>query len=87
VLISPLAVILLDEMEKAHKDVAMILLQILDEGVITDSQGRKVDFKVKHLVFPILVAGVDHDLSRTRLFASLAIWAATSSLTPPRPTP
>lgn len=41
----PYAVILLDEMEKAHKDVAMILLQILDEGVITDSQGRKVDFK------------------------------------------
>lgn len=32
-------------MEKAHKDVAMILLQILDEGTITDSQGRKVDFK------------------------------------------
>ncbi|TFK37477.1 P-loop containing nucleoside triphosphate hydrolase protein [Crucibulum laeve] len=41
----PYAVILLDELEKAHKDVAMILLQILDEGVITDSQGRKVDFK------------------------------------------
>ncbi|KAG6832102.1 hypothetical protein H0H93_013587, partial [Arthromyces matolae] len=40
-----LAVILLDELEKAHKDVAMILLQILDEGCITDSQGRKVDFK------------------------------------------
>ena len=44
--IFPSAVILLDELEKAHKDVAMILLQILDEGVITDSQGRKVDFKV-----------------------------------------
>ncbi|EFI27311.1 hsp78-like protein [Coprinopsis cinerea okayama7 len=41
----PYAVILLDEMEKAHKDVALILLQILDEGTITDSQGRKVDFK------------------------------------------
>ncbi|KAI0760844.1 P-loop containing nucleoside triphosphate hydrolase protein [Irpex lacteus] len=41
----PYAVILLDELEKAHKDVAMILLQILDEGKITDSQGRKVDFK------------------------------------------
>ncbi|KAF7794963.1 hypothetical protein EIP86_006106 [Pleurotus ostreatoroseus] len=39
------AVILLDELEKAHKDVAMILLQILDEGKITDSHGRKVDFK------------------------------------------
>ncbi|KAJ7227717.1 P-loop containing nucleoside triphosphate hydrolase protein [Mycena haematopus] len=42
----PYAVILLDELEKAHKDVAMILLQILDEGSVTDSQGRKVDFKV-----------------------------------------
>ncbi|TDL26495.1 P-loop containing nucleoside triphosphate hydrolase protein [Rickenella mellea] len=41
----PYAVVLLDELEKAHKDVAMILLQILDEGSITDSQGRKVDFK------------------------------------------
>ncbi|KIL60844.1 hypothetical protein M378DRAFT_187698 [Amanita muscaria Koide BX008] len=41
----PYAVVLLDELEKAHKDVAMILLQILDEGTLTDSQGRKVDFK------------------------------------------
>ena len=41
----PYAVVLLDELEKAHKDVAMILLQILDEGTITDSQGRKVDFR------------------------------------------
>ncbi|KAK6966986.1 P-loop containing nucleoside triphosphate hydrolase protein, partial [Favolaschia claudopus] len=39
------AVILLDELEKAHKGVAMILLQILDDGSVTDSQGRKVDFK------------------------------------------
>ncbi|KII86098.1 hypothetical protein PLICRDRAFT_165795 [Plicaturopsis crispa FD-325 SS-3] len=43
--ITATSVILLDEMEKAHKDVAMILLQILDEGIITDSQGRKVDFR------------------------------------------
>ncbi|KAF7770866.1 hypothetical protein Agabi119p4_6840 [Agaricus bisporus var. burnettii] len=41
----PYAVILLDELEKAHKDVSMILLQLLDEGTLTDSQGRKVDFK------------------------------------------
>jgi len=41
----PYAVVLLDELEKAHKDVTMILLQILDEGTITDSQGRKVDFR------------------------------------------
>lgn len=37
--------LLLDEFEKAHKDVANILLQILDEGKITDSQGRLIDFR------------------------------------------
>jgi ATP-dependent Clp protease ATP-binding subunit ClpB len=41
----PFSVLLLDEFEKAHKDVANILLQILDEGMITDSQGRKIDFR------------------------------------------
>ncbi|PKK81053.1 hypothetical protein RhiirC2_723042 [Rhizophagus irregularis] len=41
----PFAVVLLDEMEKAHRDVANLLLQILDDGFITDSQGRKVDFR------------------------------------------
>ena len=41
----PYSVILFDEIEKAHPDVFNILLQVLDEGHITDSQGRKVDFK------------------------------------------
>ncbi len=41
----PYSVILIDEIEKAHEDVFNILLQILDDGHITDSQGRKVDFK------------------------------------------
>ena len=41
----PYAVILFDEMEKAHPDVFNILLQILDDGRVTDSQGRTVDFK------------------------------------------
>ena len=41
----PYAVILLDEIEKAHPDVFNILLQILDEGHVTDSLGRKVDFR------------------------------------------
>ncbi|OGT57442.1 MAG: ATP-dependent chaperone ClpB [Gammaproteobacteria bacterium RIFCSPHIGHO2_12_FULL_42_10] len=41
----PYSVILLDEMEKAHPDVFNILLQILDDGRLTDSQGRTVDFK------------------------------------------
>ena len=41
----PYAVILFDEVEKAHADVFNILLQILDDGHVTDSQGRKVSFK------------------------------------------
>ncbi len=41
----PYSVILFDEIEKAHPDVFNILLQILDDGQLTDSQGRKVDFK------------------------------------------
>ncbi|MFW5823068.1 MAG: AAA family ATPase, partial [Tangfeifania sp.] len=41
----PYSVVLLDEMEKAHPDVFHILLQLLDEGQLTDSLGRKVDFK------------------------------------------
>ncbi len=41
----PYSVVLLDEVEKAHPDVFNILLQILDEGVITDSLGRKIDFR------------------------------------------
>ena len=41
----PYSVILLDEIEKAHPDVFNILLQILDEGHLTDSKGKKVDFK------------------------------------------
>ncbi len=42
---NPYSVILFDEVEKAHPDVFNILLQVLDDGHITDSQGRKVDFK------------------------------------------
>lgn len=41
----PYSVILLDEIEKAHKDVFNILLQVLDEGHLTDGLGRKIDFK------------------------------------------
>ena len=41
----PYSVILFDEIEKAHHDVFNVLLQILDDGRVTDSQGRTVDFK------------------------------------------
>ena len=42
---NPYSIVLFDEIEKAHKDIFNILLQILDDGRITDSQGRTVDFK------------------------------------------
>ena len=42
---TPYCVVLFDEIEKAHPDVFNIMLQILDDGVLTDSQGRRVDFK------------------------------------------
>src|SRR5207244_5180570 len=41
----PYSVLLLDEIEKAHPDVFNILLQILEEGKLTDAQGRRVDFR------------------------------------------
>jgi ATP-dependent Clp protease ATP-binding subunit ClpB len=41
----PYAVLLFDEWEKAHKDISTLLLQVLDEGFLTDAQGHKVDFR------------------------------------------
>lgn len=41
----PYSIVLLDEFEKAHHDICTLLLQVLDEGMLTDGQGRKVDFK------------------------------------------
>ena len=41
----PYAVLLFDEFEKAHRDISALLLQVLDEGCLTDSQGHKVDFR------------------------------------------
>lgn len=40
----PYAILLFDEFEKAHRDISSLLLQVLDEGYLTDAQGRKVDF-------------------------------------------
>ena len=48
----PYSVLLLDEIEKAHPDVFNILLQILDDGRLTDAQGRTVDFKNTVVIFP-----------------------------------
>ncbi len=46
----PWSVVLLDELEKAHRDIWSILLQVMEEGVLTDSRGRKTDFRNTVLV-------------------------------------
>ena len=67
----PYAVVLFDEIEKAHRDVFNVLLQVLDDGRITDSQGRTVDFRntvvimtsnlgSPHLLEGVTPAGRDH---------------------------
>jgi ATP-dependent Clp protease ATP-binding subunit ClpB len=63
----PYAVILFDEIEKAHPEVFNVLLQVLDDGRITDSQGRTVDFKNTILIMTsnlgaeFLLAGIEND--------------------------
>jgi ATP-dependent Clp protease ATP-binding subunit ClpB len=47
----PYAVLLFDEFEKAHRDISALLLQVLDEGFLTDSQGHKIDFRNTLIVF------------------------------------
>ena len=46
----PWSVVLLDELEKAHRDIWSVLLQVMEEGVLTDAQGRKTDFRNTVLV-------------------------------------
>ena len=63
----PYSVVLFDEIEKAHPDVFNVLLQVLDDGRITDSQGRTVDFKNTILIMtsnigsPYLLEGIDEN--------------------------
>lgn len=55
----PFSVVLLDEIEKAHPDVSNILLQVLDDGRLTDSQGRTVDFSNAVMIFTSNVGSSD----------------------------
>ena len=55
----PYSVVLFDEVEKAHPDVFKVLLQVLDDGRITDSQGRTVDFKNTIIIMTSNIGGVD----------------------------
>ncbi|TMA24514.1 MAG: AAA family ATPase, partial [Deltaproteobacteria bacterium] len=68
----PYSVILFDEIEKAHRDVFNVLLQVLDDGRLTDGQGRTVDFRNTVVILTSNlgsqhIAGGDHDEERKRV--------------------
>jgi ATP-dependent Clp protease ATP-binding subunit ClpB len=78
----PYSVILFDEFEKAHRDVSNVLLQILDDGRVTDSQGRTVDFKntviimtsnigSHHLLSGVNEHGEINEMTRVRVMEEL----------------
>ena len=77
----PYSVVLLDEVEKAHPDVFNILLQVLDDGRITDSQGRTVDFRNTIVIMTsnigsehiLEIAGDDSDYEEMRKRVMLAL--------------
>jgi ATP-dependent Clp protease ATP-binding subunit ClpB len=75
----PYAVVLLDEIEKAHPDVFNVLLQVLDDGRLTDGQGRTVDFRntviilTSNLGTEFLSVGEDGDEKRARAQAMAAV--------------
>jgi ATP-dependent Clp protease ATP-binding subunit ClpB len=75
----PYAVVLLDEIEKAHPDVSNVLLQLLDDGRLTDSRGRVVDFRNVVVILTsnigshrILEAGGDREAARRAVLEELA---------------
>ncbi|QDU59185.1 Chaperonin protein ClpB [Planctomycetes bacterium Pan216] len=75
----PYSVVLLDEVEKAHRDVFNVLLQVLDDGRLTDGQGRTVDFKNTVIImtsnigsqFISELGGADEELMRRRVTETL----------------
>jgi len=74
----PYSVVLFDEIEKAHHDVFNVLLQVLDDGRLTDGQGRTIDFKNTIVIMTsnigshrILEGGSDHEFIRTQVLDEL----------------
>ncbi len=70
---NPYSIVLFDEIEKAHKDVFNILLQILDDGRITDSQGRTVDFKNTIIIMTSNLGSdyiLDNDINKNEMVLS-----------------
>ena len=73
----PYSVVLFDEIEKAHPDVWNILLQILEDGIVTDSQGRRVDFKNTIIV-------MTSNVGAKNITAAGPRWASTAATRTPR---
>jgi len=73
----PYSVLLLDEIEKAHADVFNVLLQLLDDGRLTDGQGRIVDFTntvvimTSNIGSQLLADGIDEDIAEERVLGAL----------------
>jgi ATP-dependent Clp protease ATP-binding subunit ClpB len=79
----PYAVLLFDEFEKAHRDISSLLLQVLDEGFLTDAQGHKVDFRntiivlTSNLGAEILVSGAEENVTPDQKAAVMEIVQAS----------
>jgi len=72
----PYAVVLFDEIEKAHPDVFNILLQIMDDGRLTDGKGRKVDFKNTVI---IMTSNLARRICSRKIFATPRVSSAPRS--------
>lgn len=70
----PFSVVLFDEIEKAHPDIFNTLLQVLDDGHLTDGQGRKVDFKNTIIILTTNLG--TRDIAKTRPIQA-SRWGAT----------
>merc|ERR1712178_623063 len=78
----PYSVVLLDEVEKAHGDVFNILLQVLDDGRITDSQGRTINFKNTVIIMTSNIGSgflLDEILSRNKSSSSTSLGGESAS--------
>lgn len=76
----PYSVVLFDEIEKAHEDVWGVLLQIMEDGILTDAQGRKVDFKNAVVVMTSNVGAARITAKGTRLGFSSAVAGAEAGI-------
>lgn len=85
----PYAVLLFDEFEKAHRDISTLLLQVLDEGFLTDAQGHKIDFRNTMIVLTsnlgaeALIAPDDHGSSEISLEVKQRVMDVVQTSYPP----